>query len=492
MDAHPTSMWIGHEIAGGRYQIKAQLGEGGMGIVYRAWDRKIGTDVLIKVPSTLMLEDAEFAARFACEISLLVNLSHPHIVKIFDLGEHDGVPFAVMQFLPGGSLEDRQKCGPNGEVRTMPSDSLKTWLPSIAETLDFIHSQGYIHRDVKPSNILFDAHGHAYLSDFGIADAAVTKRQADHSKTVLEPVFVIGTPEYMSKELIGDYRYDGRADQYALAVTVFEVLAGRRPFVADTVMGILVRHWSQEPPDLASLAPVPVMVAMDVRKALSKRREKRFRTCQEFAQAVINGFKPFPTFLELEESGRTHRPVARPPKTKIPLWLTTMVFAAIWLLVLFRGPTKTPGPIVKELAGHEAAERKEAAAEKEAERKEAERKEDARKKLAQEYRKRGNEEFEIKNYPEAIRQFSFAVKQDSSEASYGSRAVAYFYAGNYWDAAEDCTKVIAKNSQNAAAFYLRGLCYRRLARVAEAESDIAHALELDPSIAKRFRNLEKK
>ena len=154
-----AAAWVGRELSGGRYRIDAQLGEGGMGTVFRAWDKNLGTEVVVKVPHASMLQDAEFAARFAREISSLVKLSHPHIVKISDVGEQDGLPFAVMQFLPGGSLEDRQKIGPNGEVRALSPDSLKTWLPSIAEALDFVHSQGYIHRDIKPANILFDAHG---------------------------------------------------------------------------------------------------------------------------------------------------------------------------------------------------------------------------------------------------------------------------------------------------------------------------------------------
>ena len=161
MSGPQTTTWIGRELASGRYRVDSLLGEGGMGAVFRAWDKNLSTEVVIKVPHASMLQDAEFAARFAREIRSLVKLSHPHIVKISDVGEQDGLPFAVMQFLPGGSLEDRQKIGPNGEVRALPPDSLKTWLPSIAETLDFVHSQGYIHRDIKPANILFDAHGHA-------------------------------------------------------------------------------------------------------------------------------------------------------------------------------------------------------------------------------------------------------------------------------------------------------------------------------------------
>ena len=106
MSGVPTATWIGRELASGRYRVDALLGEGGMGAVYRAWVKNLGTEVVVKVPHAAMLQDAEFAARFAREISSLVRLSHPHIVKIRNVGEQDGLPFAVMQFLPGGSLED--------------------------------------------------------------------------------------------------------------------------------------------------------------------------------------------------------------------------------------------------------------------------------------------------------------------------------------------------------------------------------------------------
>ncbi|MFM9961010.1 MAG: SUMF1/EgtB/PvdO family nonheme iron enzyme [Planctomycetaceae bacterium] len=293
MSGVSTATWIGRELASGRYCVDALLGEGGMGAVYQAWDKNLGTEVVVKVPHAAMLQDAEFAARFAREISALVRLSHPHIVKISDVGEQDGLPFAVMQFLPGGSLEDRQKTGPNGKTRSLAPDSVKAWLPSIAEALDFVHSQGYIHRDVKPANILFDAHGHAYLSDFGIAKSAVTG-QANSTKTVTGSGMAIGTPEYMAPELIMGQSCDGRVDQYALAVTVFEMLAGRRPFEDATSTALYVQHATAEPPNLTTLSPdISPAIAAAIHRALSKSPEQRFASCRAFATVLLGAAETF-------------------------------------------------------------------------------------------------------------------------------------------------------------------------------------------------------
>ncbi len=288
MSGAQVTTWVGRELSGGRYRVDAQLGEGGMGTVFRAWDKNLSTEVVVKVPHASMLQDAEFAARFAREISSLVKLSHPHIVKISDVGEADGLPFAVMQFLPGGSLEDRQRSGTEGEVRPLPPESLKSWLVSIAEALDFVHSQGYIHRDVKPANILFDAHGHAYLSDFGIAKSAATGPSAASNKTLTGSGMVIGTPEYMAPELIMGQSTDGRVDQYALAVTVFEMLAGRRPFEDATSTALYVQHATAEPPDLTMLVSgASPAIAAAIHRALSKSPDQRFASCLAFAEVVL-------------------------------------------------------------------------------------------------------------------------------------------------------------------------------------------------------------
>src|SRR4051794_3229983 len=242
--------WTGLTLSDGRYGISVKLGEGGMGVVYRAQDRNLDADVVIKVPRRSMLDDPEFAHRFAREIRSLVRLSHPNIVKVTDVGEFEGLPFAVMQYLPGGSLEDRQEIGADGRRLALDPGSLSSWLPGIARALDFIHSQGFVHRDVKPGNILFDASGHGFLSDFGVAKALASAAE-DWSRTAATGAgLVLGTPEYLAPELIMGDQFDGRIDQYALAVTVYEALCGRRPFEGASPTAVLVMHMTTPPADL--------------------------------------------------------------------------------------------------------------------------------------------------------------------------------------------------------------------------------------------------
>jgi serine/threonine-protein kinase len=282
-----TSDWVG-EVLSGRYKVLSQLGEGGMGFVYRARDGNLDCEVVVKVPRRSLLEDPEFAARFTREVRSLVRLVHPHIVKVQDVGQHDGLPFAVMQYLPGGSLRDRQPRGSDGTPRPLPPESLREWLPGVAGALDFIHQQRYIHRDVKPDNILFDAHGFPFLSDFGVAKV-VADNSERRQKTVLTGAgMVLGTPQYMAPELLLGQGYDGRVDQYALAVMLYELLSGRYPFDGSTSTAIFVKQTTEEPPPLQLLVPsMPPQLAAAIHKALAKEPSARFADCTSFAQAVI-------------------------------------------------------------------------------------------------------------------------------------------------------------------------------------------------------------
>jgi serine/threonine-protein kinase len=298
--------WVGQTLASGRYRVDAKLGEGGMGFVYRVWDRNIDTDLVVKVPRRMMLEEPEFAERFAREIRSLVKLSHPNIVKVTDVGTHGELPFAVMQFLEGGDLEGKLPRRKDGRIVPSQPSTLAGWLPGIASALDYIHRQGYIHRDVKPGNILFDGQGHAFLSDFGVAkvlgDVATSGKRGG---TLTGAGMVVGTPEYMARELIMGEPFDGRVDQYALAVTVYEVLCGRKPFLGETSTAIMVRQTSEPPPRMTELEAsgyhtlIPLIL-----RGLAKNPAERYPTCGAFAQAVIAAAATLPAAPQgLVESG---------------------------------------------------------------------------------------------------------------------------------------------------------------------------------------------
>ncbi len=325
----PSQDWCGKSLSDGRYFVRAKLGEGGMGFVYRALDRNLDAEVVIKVPRRAMLEDPEFAGRFAREVRSLVKLAHPRIVKVTDVGEHDGVPYAVMQYLSGGSLEDSRAAHASAATALA---ALPEWLPDIAAALDFVHTKGYVHRDVKPGNILFDAHHHAFLSDFGIAKAIGATPEPKRGRTAATGAgLVLGTPEYMAPELVMGQPFDGRIDQYALAVTVFEMLTGRYPFVALSATATLVLQTTQIPPELRALDPsVPPGVSDAVARALAKDPLRRFPTCGTFAAAVLNAtpdaniFKPKanpPATSTHRTTGRhaLTRPVAAPRSGTAPV-----------------------------------------------------------------------------------------------------------------------------------------------------------------------------
>src|SRR5262249_21506912 len=163
----------------------------------------------------------------------------------------------------------------------------------LAAALDFIHQQNYLHRDIKPDNILFDAHGNAYLSDFGVAKVLAEKTPQKQQTVQTEAGMVLGTPHYMAPELLMGQSYDGRVDQYALAIMLYELLCGRYPFNGSTATAIFVQHSTQEPPPLS--AAIPPGVAAAVMKALAKDPAHRFPDCISFARAVLAGIVEAPT-----------------------------------------------------------------------------------------------------------------------------------------------------------------------------------------------------
>lgn len=281
--------WVGVELSGGRYAVSAKLGEGGMGFVYLAHDRNLDTEVVIKVPRRSMLDNAEFAQRFAREIRSLVRLSHPHIVKVIDVGLDGDLPFAVMEYLGGGSLEERRPTTADGSLLRLKVDDTLLWLPDIASSLDFIHDQGYIHRDIKPANILFDVHGNVFLSDFGVAKVVADAAKTTRDRTLTETGMVLGTPEYMAPELIMGEPYDARVDQYALAVMIHELLSDTTPFHGATPAAVMVQQTTRQPPALHTIDPsISVELSEVILKALNKTPEHRYGTCGDFVRAIVH------------------------------------------------------------------------------------------------------------------------------------------------------------------------------------------------------------
>ena len=285
---------VGATIAG-RYRIISPLGAGGMGVAYRAWDIERGTPVVVKVPKRPLLQTPQFAERFAREMRLLNGISHDFVVPIIDVGEHDGLPYVVMRFLPGGSLADRRLRDEQGRPKANPPGMLHLWLPQIATALDHIHALGVVHRDVKPENIFFDAHWGAFLGDFGIAKVVEESDKLYRDSTLTATSMTIGTHHYMAPEQFTPKAViDGRTDQYALALTVYELLSGERPFRGEDA-NLIVEVLTMPPPPLPSRRrglPRPLVAA--VHKALSKRSEERFATCRAFVDAALADVPPLP------------------------------------------------------------------------------------------------------------------------------------------------------------------------------------------------------
>jgi serine/threonine-protein kinase len=267
-----------------RYRVESLLGRGGMAEVYKAWDTWRNYHVAVKVMREDLAEDLEFLRRFRREATALAKLAHENIVRFYAFEQDDLTAFIVMDYVEGTTLraEIARADGP------LPPERVLAITRQVCAALNYAHLEGVIHRDVKPGNIMLRPDGRVLLSDFGISKAI-------DAATATAATVSVGTPAYMSPEQCAGQSPDGRTDVYSLGVVVYEMLAGRRPFVGDlapeTITNTTERiRWEQmhaSPPALRKLNPaVPREVEAAVMTALAKDREQRWPTVTAFGEEL--------------------------------------------------------------------------------------------------------------------------------------------------------------------------------------------------------------
>jgi serine/threonine protein kinase len=258
----------------GRYHITDRLGEGGMASVYKAFDTNLERYVAIKVIRRDR-EDDSFLKRFQREAKALAHLDHPYILKVLDYGEEEGMPYLVMPLVAGGTLKESLK-------QAMPYQEAAALLAPVARALEYAHSQGIIHRDVKPANILISQSGAPVLSDFGVAKILEKMETTQLTGTGVG----IGTPDYMAPEQwLG--QADKRTDIYALGVVFFQMVTGKLPYSADTPAAVLLKHMNDPLPQPKTYVPdLPDAVDSVIYKALAKDPTERFQDMGAFASSL--------------------------------------------------------------------------------------------------------------------------------------------------------------------------------------------------------------
>jgi serine/threonine-protein kinase len=243
-----------HTIAG-RYRLDEMLGRGGMSEVWAATDTELGRRVALK----LLAPDAD-TARFDREARAVASLGHPNITQLYDYGQEDGRPYMVLEYLPGGTLEERLQDG-----RPLPDQETMQIAAELASGLAHAHSRDVVHRDLKPANVLFDEEGRAKLADFGIA------RMAAGEGTLTEAGTVLGTAAYISPEQAAGQPASAASDVYSFGVMLSRMLTGRLPFEADNPMELVALHRDAEPPPVTQLRDdAPAVLESTAMAALAK------------------------------------------------------------------------------------------------------------------------------------------------------------------------------------------------------------------------------
>lgn len=290
----------------GPYRVVAPLGEGGMASVYKGFQPSVERFVALKILPRHFASDPEFVARFKQESRVIAKLQHVHILPVHDYGEDQGYTYIVMPFLEAGTLANEIAKGAMDLGRVLEVTR------QLGSALDYAHSRGIVHRDVKPANVLIDPTGNCLLTDFGIA------KIVSQTVSLTQTGGIVGTPAYMSPEQIGAGELDGRSDLYSLGVVIFEMVTGRVPFQAETPAAALVKHLHDPLPMPSSLRPdLPEGVEKVIMKALSKSRHDRYQTAEELIESLDRALAPGVARSKREDTAAASLPHAK-PETMVP------------------------------------------------------------------------------------------------------------------------------------------------------------------------------
>jgi serine/threonine protein kinase len=299
------------------YRLEAQIGAGGMAVVFRARDERLGRPVALKIMAPALAADRAYQRRFIAESRAAARVDDPHIIPIYEAGEAGGVLFIAMRFVQGGDLGNVLE-----QEGALPPDRAAGFISQVASALDAAHGAGLVHRDVKPANILVDARAgrpdHAYLSDFGASKGAMLSSVSVAGG--LTGAKYVGTPYYSSPEQIDGLPVDGSADQYALACVAFQLLTGRVPFERDQPTAVLLAHLSAPRPSLVERrSELPGAVDPVVAKAMAKRPADRYESCGDFADALREALGLTPYHARGPLTAHVQPPPTDPPSDVSPV-----------------------------------------------------------------------------------------------------------------------------------------------------------------------------
>jgi eukaryotic-like serine/threonine-protein kinase len=309
----------------GRYQIAGELGQGGMGEVYRARDTQLDREVAIKILPARFASDAAAAARFDQEARAVAALSHPNILAIYDVGRDAGVAFVVTELLEGETLRDRLQAG------RLPLRKAIDLAGQIASGLAAAHAKGIVHRDVKPENIFITDDGHAKILDFGLAKVYAVD-ESEHTRTVAptDPGTVMGTTGYLSPEQAQATSVDTRSDIFSFGVVCYEAVTGRRAFKGDSTIDTLHRIVHDQPPPIDEVQPdVPSELRWLLQKCLAKDPDERYQSTRDLVVDLKNVARALDSSPRLPVG-----PVASPPLRRGRGWIAAAAAVAVAVAAL--------------------------------------------------------------------------------------------------------------------------------------------------------------